>query len=367
MRRRNGGGPRRMVVGRGGRGCRGIRAGLRSGDRVLPDEAVHGIQIAGHHGRAALVAAGLPGPRHPRGAAGDPAAAGDVTHEHRIERGGGLAVLEQMARDGAQGAAQPGDRHPQVGFRIEHVVAGPGRPGGPRRATCGHPCELVELQQPGDAVADRGRIPAGLGLDLRDDPQRRQLGALLRGEVGDQRQVAARGGGEAGGVHARRRCGDVAAGHRAERHTQHGDERTAQDLRNAHARLTRPARSAGPVHCAGGPAGRPAPLSAAAAQPSLPGPGRAARPSRRSPEERPARHGPADERSLAPNRCSAHGAARNRQGGCAGRRDPRGGRPVRPNPCAGAAVGPAPRRGGPKPSPPRPAPAAPRRASQGPG
>ncbi len=183
---------------------------------------------------------------------------------------------------------------------IEHVVAGPGRPGGPRRAARRHPRELVELQQPGDAVADRGRIPAGLGLDLRDDPQRRQLRALLRGEVGDQRQVAARGGGEAGGVHARRRRGDVAAGHRAERHTQHGDERTAQDLRNAHARLTRPARSAGPGHSAGGPAGRSAPLSAAAAQPSPPASGRAARPSRRSPDERPARHGPADERCRSP-------------------------------------------------------------------
>ena len=233
-----------MAVGRGGRG---VRAGRRIGDRVLPDKIVHGVQVAGDQRRAALVAAGLPGQRHPRGAAGDPAAAGDVTDEHRIERGGAFAVLDEMARDGAQRGAQPGNRHPQVGVGIEHLVAGPGRPGGPRRAACCHPRELVELQQPGDAVTDRRRIPAGLGLDLRDDPHRRQLRALLRGEVGDEREVAARGGGEAGGIHAGRRRRDIAAGPRAQRHTQHGDERAAQDLRNAHARLTRPARYAGPA------------------------------------------------------------------------------------------------------------------------
>ena len=193
---------------------------------------MHGREVPADEIGATRIAARLARRRDARAAVGDPRAARDVADQHGVERRGGLAGGREVRGDGAQVRADPRDRDTQVRLRAEDGRAVDGRVGGPRAPARRYPRRLREPVEPGRPtrlVGVRAGIPPRLGLHLRDDPQRRQLGALGCREVADQgkglpRQRGQCGRGDPGhdvGRHGRRRGrrfhDDEARNHRSQR------------------------------------------------------------------------------------------------------------------------------------------------------
>ena len=193
---------------------------------------MHGREVPADEIGAARIAARLARRRDARAAVGDPRAARDVADQHGVERRGGLGGGREVRGDGAQVRADPRDRDAQVRLRAEDGRAVDGRVGGPRAPARRYPRRLREPVEPGrptGLVGVRAGIPPRLGLHLRDDPQRRQLGAFGCREVADQgkglpRQRGQCGRGDPGhdvGRHGRRRGrrfhDDEARNHRSQR------------------------------------------------------------------------------------------------------------------------------------------------------